>query len=215
MRLYAQIPARRNRQVLGDLIAVVLVAAAVWFALAVREAIMLLARPGRTVETSGNSLAAELDKAGDAASKVPLVGSLLEKPLRSAADAGTGFADAGQSLQHTVGQVATLTTTALIVIPVAFVLLLWLPPRLRWIRRSATTGRLLDAPGGADLLALRALTGPLSDLATVPVPPGGLADAWRRGDRHVIAGLSELALRQAGLRPGRAAERDDGGMTAG
>nr|WSW49002.1 hypothetical protein OG296_38690 [Streptomyces sp. NBC_01001] len=201
MRLYAQTPARRNRQVLADLIAAVLVAAAVWFALAVHETIMLLAEPGRKVESSGDSLATELGNAGDAASNVPLVGDLLKKPLQSAADASTGFADAGASLQHTVSQVADLTALALIVIPVAFVLLLWLPPRLRWIRRSATLRRLLDAPGGADLLALRALAGPLSDLEALAAPPGGLADAWRRGDQQVIADLSGVALRRAGLRP--------------
>ncbi|MCY0954657.1 hypothetical protein [Streptomyces sp. H27-S2] len=201
MRLYAQTPARRNRQVIGDLIAVGLMAAAVWFALAVRDAVMLLAEPGRRVESSGDSLAGALGEAGDAASNVPLVGGLLKRPLQSAADAGAGFADAGQSLQDTVGQVADLTTTALIVVPVAVVLLLWLPPRLRWIRRSVTVRRLLDSPGGSDLLALRALNGPLGDLAAVAAPAGGLADAWRRGDRQVIADLCEVALRRAGLRP--------------
>ncbi|WKD36620.1 hypothetical protein [Streptomyces xanthophaeus] len=201
MRLYAQTPARRNRQILADLIAVILIAAAVRFALAVHEAIMLLAEPGRRVESSGDSLATELGNAGDAASNVPFVGDLLKKPLRSAADASTGIADAGQSLQDAVSQVANLTALALIVVPVAVVLLLWVPARLRWIRRSITMRRLLDAPGGADLLALRALTGRLGDLTALPTPPGGLADAWRRGDRQVIADLSEIALRRAGLRP--------------
>ncbi|MCX4803881.1 hypothetical protein ACFWWM_22350 [Streptomyces sp. NPDC058682] len=201
MRLYAQTPARRNRQILADLIAVVLIAVAVRFALAVHGAIMLLAEPGRRVESSGDSLANELDNAGDAASNVPFVGDLLKKPLQSAADASSGIADAGQSLQDAVSQVATLTTLALIVVPVAVVLLLWLPARLRWIRRSVTMRRILDAPGGADLLALRALTGRLGDLAALPAPPGGLADAWRRGDQQVIADLSEVALRRAGLRP--------------
>ncbi|MFE1877518.1 hypothetical protein ACFW9N_42875 [Streptomyces sp. NPDC059496] len=201
MRLYAQTPARRNRQILADLIAVVLIAVTVRFALAVHGAIMLLAEPGRRVESSGDSLATELDNAGDAASNVPFVGDLLKKPLQSAADASSGIADAGQSLQDAVSQVATLTTLALIVVPVAVVLLLWLPARLRWIRRSIIVRRLLDAPGGADLLALRALTGRLGDLAALPAPPGGLADAWRRGDQQVIADLSEIALRRAGLRP--------------
>ncbi|MFI5641106.1 hypothetical protein ACIA8H_27355 [Streptomyces goshikiensis] len=201
MLLYAQTPARRTRQILADLIAVVLIAAAVRFALAVHGAIMMLAEPGRKVESSGEGLATALDDAGATASKVPLVGDLLEKPFQSAADAGTGIADAGQSLQDAVSQLATLVTLALIVVPVAFVLLLWLPLRLRWIRRSATVRRLLDAPGGADLLALRALTGPPGELSTIPVPQGGLADAWRRGDRHVIAALSEITLGRAGLRP--------------
>lgn len=201
MRLYAQTPARRSRQVLADLIAVALIAAAVKFALTVHDAIMLLAEPGRKAQSAGDNLATGLDDAADAASKVPLIGGSLKKPLQSAADAGTGLADAGQSLQHIVDQVATLTAVALIVLPVAFVLLLWLPPRLRWIRRSATTRRLLDSPGGADLLALRALTGPQRDLAAVPTPPGGLADAWRRKDQQAISDLSEVALRRAGLRP--------------
>ncbi|MFH8640397.1 hypothetical protein [Streptomyces goshikiensis] len=201
MLLYAQTPARRTRQILADLIAVVLIAVAVRFALAVHGAIMMLAGPGRKVESSGEGLASALDDAGATASKVPLVGDLLEKPFQSAADAGTGIADAGQSLQDAVSQLATLVTLALIVVPVVFVLLLWLPLRLRWIRRSATVRRLLDAPGGADLLALRALTGPPGELSTVPAPQGGLADAWRRGDRQVIAALSEITLRRAGLRP--------------
>ncbi|MBZ9600179.1 hypothetical protein NRK68_33480 [Streptomyces yangpuensis] len=201
MLLYAQTPARRNRQILADLIAVLLIAVAVRFALAVHETIMLLAEPGRKVESSGDSLAAALDDAGETASRVPLVGDLLQTPFRSASDAGSGLADAGESLQDIVGQVAFLAALGLIVVPVAFVLLLWLPLRLRWIRRTATIRRLLDAPGGADLLALRALTGPPGDLAAIPAPPGGLADAWRRGDRQAISALSEITLRRAGLRP--------------
>ncbi|WP_406368952.1 hypothetical protein OG788_03060 [Streptomyces sp. NBC_00647] len=201
MRLYAQTPARRTRQVVADLIAVAVIAAVVKFALVVHDAIMLLAEPGRKAQSAGDSLSDGLDDAGNAASKVPFVGDSLKKPLQSAAGAATDLSDAGQSLEHLVGRVATLTALALVALSVAFVLVLWLPPRVRWIRRSSTTRRLLDAPGGTDLLALRALTGKQRDLVAVPVPPGGLADAWRRGDQQVIADLSMVTLRQAGLRP--------------
>ncbi|WP_225799975.1 hypothetical protein [Streptomyces sp. NK15101] len=201
MRFYAQTPARRNLQVLADLIAVALIAAAVWAAFAVRRAILLLAEPGRKVESAGDSLAEELGNAGDAASDVPLIGDILKKPLQSAADAGSGFADAGVSLQETVHQVADVVTTALVLVPVLFVLLLWLPPRLLWIRRSSTLRRLAEAPGGADLLALRALTGPPGALAGLPAPPGGWADAWRQGDRQAVTDLSRIALDRIGLRP--------------
>ncbi|WP_406179892.1 hypothetical protein [Streptomyces sp. NBC_01006] len=201
MRLYAQTRARRCRQVLADLIAMALLAAAVWFALTVHDGIMLLAEPGRKVEDAGGSLASGLGDAGDAASHVPLVGDILKKPLQSAAEASNGLSDAGQSMQDVVGRVADLTALVLIVTSVVIVLALWLPPRVRWIRRSARIRGLLDAPGGADLLALRALTGPVRDLASVSVPPGGLADAWRRADERVIGDLSQVALRQAGLRP--------------
>ncbi|MGW6965119.1 hypothetical protein ACWGET_13855 [Streptomyces zaomyceticus] len=201
MRLYAQTPARRNRQVLVDLIALALIAVAVWAALVVRETIMLLAEPGRKVESSGDRLAEELGNAGDAASDIPLIGGVLKKPLESAADASSGFADAGVSLQETVSQIANVVTTALIVVPVFVVLLLWLPPRLLWIRRSSTLRRLAEAPGGSDLLALRALTGSPGALAKLPVPPGGWADAWRQGDRQAITDLSAIALKRIGLRP--------------
>ncbi|KOV58149.1 hypothetical protein [Streptomyces sp. MMG1121] len=200
MRLYAQTPARRSRQVVADLVALALIAVAVAFALTMHGVIMRLAEPGRKAQSAGAGLASSLQEAGDAASKAPLIGGSLKKPLQAAAGAGDGLSDAGQSLQHVVGQVADLTALALIVLPVAFVLVLWLPPRLRWMRHSATTRDLFDGPGGADLLALRALTGPQRDLAAVPVPPGGLADAWRRGDEEVIVALSEVALRRAGLR---------------
>ncbi|WP_338897016.1 hypothetical protein WBG99_16365 [Streptomyces sp. TG1A-60] len=201
MRLYAQTPARRNRQVLVDLTAVALIAIAVWAAFFVRDTIMLLAEPGQKVESSGDGLAEELGKAGDAASNVPFVGDVLKRPLRSAADASTGFADAGASLQETVTQVADVTTTALIVVLVLLILVLWLTPRLLWVRRSMIVRRLADAPGGADLLALRALTGPSAALVKLPTPPGGFADAWRRGDQEAIAALSAVALAHTGLRP--------------
>ncbi|MEU8485855.1 hypothetical protein [Streptomyces sp. NPDC048641] len=200
MRLYAQTPARRIRQVLADLIAVAMICAVVKLALVVHDAIGRLADPGRKAESAGVSLSDGLVDAGEAASKVPFVGGQLKKQLGSAAEAGTGLADAGRSLQDTVGHVATLTTVVLIVIPVVFVLLLWLPPRLRWIRRSAVTRRLAAGPGGADLLALRVLTGSQRELAAVSAPPGGLAEAWRRGDEQVIADLAAIGLRQVGLR---------------
>ncbi|MFJ5833561.1 hypothetical protein [Streptomyces sp. NPDC093089] len=201
MRFYAQTPARRNRQVLVDLIAVALIGAAVWVAFTVRDAILLLAEPGRKVESAGDNLAEELDNAGDAASDVPLIGDILKKPLQAAADAGSGFADAGVSLQETVSQVADVITTALILIPVLLILLLWLPPRLLWIHRSNTLRRLAQAPGGTDLLALRTLTGPPGALTELPAPPGGWADAWRQKDPQAITDLSTIALHRVGLRP--------------
>jgi hypothetical protein len=187
--------------VLVDLIAVALIALTVWAAFFVRDMIMRLAEPGRTVESSGDGLAEELDNVGDAASDVPFIGDLLKKPLQSAADASTGFADAGASFQETVTQVADVTATALIVIPVLLILVLWLLPRLLWIRRSVIIRRLADAPGGTDLLALLALTGSPAALLKLPTPPGGFADAWRRGDQEVIATLSAVALAHTGLRP--------------
>ncbi|MFC1436286.1 hypothetical protein ACEZDB_37195 [Streptacidiphilus sp. N1-3] len=185
----------------ADLFALAVIAVSVWFALLVHDAIMLLAGPGRAAESAGDQLAGGLNDAGNAASKVPLLGDTLKKPLVSAAEAGSGLARAGESVQHSVSHLAFLVAVVLVVLPVLTVLALWLPPRLRWVRASASARRLLEAPGGADLFALRALTGPLRDLAGVETPARGLADAWRRGDQAVIDDLSRVGLRRLGLRP--------------
>ncbi|MER5950387.1 hypothetical protein ABT127_30535 [Streptomyces sp. NPDC001904] len=140
-RLYAQTPARRTRQLVADLIAATVTAAPT-----VRQAILTPAEPGRKAQSAGDSLASSLDRAGDAAPKVPLVGNSLKAPLKSAADSGTALSDAGQSLQDTVGHVATLTTLALILLPTALIVVVWLVPRLLWMRRTATTRRLLSTP---------------------------------------------------------------------
>ncbi|WP_241838238.1 hypothetical protein [Streptomyces sp. CB03234] len=47
-----------------DLIAVALIVLTVWAAFFVRDMIMLLAEPGRKVESSGDGLAEELGNAG-------------------------------------------------------------------------------------------------------------------------------------------------------
>ncbi|MFC1438646.1 hypothetical protein ABUW04_10290 [Streptacidiphilus sp. N1-10] len=201
MRIYSQIPARRTRQVVADLLALAVIAVSVWFALLIHDVIMRLAAPGQAAQSAGDQLAGGLNDAGNAAARVPLVGDTLKRPLLSAAGAGNGLASAGESVQHTVSHLAFLVAFVLIAVPVLLVLLVWLPPRIHWIRGTVNARRLLDAPGGADLFALRALTGPLRNLATVEIPPGGLADAWRRGDASVIDDLSRIGLKQVGLRP--------------
>lgn len=201
MRVYAQTSARRSRQVLGDLVALAVIAVSVWIALTVRHAILRLAAPGKSAQSAGEELAGSLDSAGNAAGKVPIVGGSLKGPLHSASQAGNDLSQAGQDLQTSVHHLATLVTTVLIGVPVVVVLLLWAATRLRWILNSARARRLLAQPGGADLFALRALTGPLRDLRDVEPPAQGLADAWRHGDPATVAALSRIGLARAGLKP--------------
>jgi hypothetical protein len=203
MRIYAQTPARRTRQVLADLLAIAVIVGAAWFARLVHRTIMLLVGPGQAAQSAGNRLAGGLHDAGNAASRVPLVGGALKQPLLDAAEAGTGLVLAGQAAEHTVSRLAFMIAFVLVAVPVVTVLLLWLPPRIRWLRSSSQAQRLLAAPGGADLFALRALTGPLQDLAGLRTADGGLAAAWRRGDREVIDDLARVGLRRVGLQPPR------------
>ncbi|KGM09963.1 hypothetical protein N868_17460, partial [Cellulomonas carbonis T26] len=66
------------------------------------------------------------------------------------------------------------------------------------VRRAAAARRLLTAPGGTDLLALRALARvPLRDLAALGPD---VASAWRRGDEDVVASLAALTAAEVGVR---------------
>ena len=106
-----------------------------------------------------------------------------------------GLAEQVQDLAVLVGVLVPLT-------PVALVLLLWLPARLRQARRAGAARSLLDAGADPQLFALRALaTQPLHRLGSVSADPVG---DWRRGDPGVTARLAELELERLGLHgPGR------------
>ncbi|SDD66057.1 hypothetical protein [Actinokineospora iranica] len=97
-------------------------------------------------------------------------------------------------------------TGALIIVPVALVLVVWLPRRLRFVR-DAGAARRLRALGadGADLLALRALVfQPLPRLSRA----GAVGACWRAGDPEVIAALARSELRRLGMRA-REASREE------
>ncbi|WP_285753570.1 hypothetical protein [Lentzea sp. NBRC 105346] len=86
---------------------------------------------------------------------------------------------------------------ALIAVPVMFLLIVWLPFRLRFALRAGAALR-LRAGGSTDLLALRALTS-LSgrELARFSSDP---AAAWRAGDDQVVDELARRQLATLGLR---------------
>ncbi len=84
------------------------------------------------------------------------------------------------------------------VVPVLLILLVWLLPRLRFARRATEAKRLLSMPGGAELLALRALsTYKLADLAEISPE---VASLWRGGYPAIVAKLAQLQLRSLGIR---------------
>jgi hypothetical protein len=72
-------------------------------------------------------------------------------------------------------------------LPIGYLAVRYLPERIRWITEAGAAARLLDQPGGEDLLALRALTNqPLSRLVRAEADP---ATAWREGRTDRLAGL--------------------------
>lgn len=197
MRLYAQRPGLRLRQVGADVGLLAWLVGWVLVARAVHAAVLALAGPGEAVANLGRSVAGDMGSAADAARGVPLLGDGLARPLRALGAAGSSVGGAGQAAQDAVHRLAVVLAVVLVVLPVGWLLLRWLPWRLRYAREAAAaTG--LAGSGDLDLLAARALaTASLPRLAALPP---GTAGAWRDGDPAAARALAQLELARLGLR---------------
>ncbi|GAB3668104.1 hypothetical protein GCM10027596_38270 [Nocardioides korecus] len=198
LKLYADLPARRALQIVGD-VGVVLWTW-LWITLAgrVRSATLELRGPGTRIDSSATDLARRLEDAGRTVSGIPLVGDGVRKPFEGAGSAAEGLAGAGRAQVQAVELLAHWLGLVVALVPI---LLLWayLPPRLAFVRRATAGRRFLDSGADLDLFALRAMAHqPLHVLAKLDDDPAG---AWRRGDRDVVGRLASLELRSVGLRP--------------
>ncbi|ROR90688.1 hypothetical protein [Nocardioides aurantiacus] len=199
MKLYADLPLRRARQVVGDVLVLVWVWVWIQVAGSVRDATLELAGPGRRIDASATDLAGRLRDAGDTVSGLPLVGDEVRSPFDGAGGAAEGIAGAGRDQVAAVESLAHWLGITVAVVPILLVLLLWLPGRVRFVRRATAGQRFLDARADLDLFALRAMAHqPLHVLARVDDDPAG---AWRRGDADVVDRLARLELRSVGLKP--------------
>jgi hypothetical protein len=195
MRLYAPQPAMRARQLGADL--GLLAWLVLWAVVArtVHAAVLVLAEPGRAVADLGGSVAGSMSSAAEAAEDVPLVGDDLAAPFDALGTAGGSVQGAGQAAEDAVGTLAAVLAVLLVVLPVGWLLLRWLPWRLGWAREAGAAGRLASAD--PDVLAARALaTAPLPRLAALPA---GTAAAWRAGDPSATRALAALELDRLGL----------------
>jgi hypothetical protein len=198
VKLYADRVPTAIRQLITDLVVVVWVYLWIRAGLWVHDMVAKLGVPGEKLQSAGTGIADNLNDAGGKVGRVPLVGDQLVKPFNGAADAARTLADAGQQQQQIVGKLSVIVALASVAVPLALVLFLWLPLRLRWIRRAAVATSVRDAPAGRDLLALRALAGqPLNQLAKLGPD---IAQSWRNGDSEAVDALAALELRRLGLR---------------
>ena len=197
MKLYADLPARRTRQIIWDVLAVVIIALWIWVGVKVHDAIAELGAVGVQMENVGSSLNGDLTAMADKLGSVPLIGDGIRAPFESAANAATAIEEAGTSQRETVNKIATLASISLVLGPILAVLALWLIPRVLWVVRSRRTALIAASPGGIDLLALRALTRrPMAELLQLHPDP---ASAWRQGDPAAVAALAALERRSMGL----------------
>ncbi|WIM97768.1 hypothetical protein ACTOB_001319 [Actinoplanes oblitus] len=201
MKLYADRVPTATRQLITDLLVVLWVYLWVRVAIWIHDLVGELAAPGAKLESAGSGIANNLADAGGKVGRVPVVGDELTKPFTGAADAARSIAEAGHQQQELVDKLAVVLPLTAIALPLALVLFLWLPLRLRWIRRASVAVAVRDEPAGRDLLALRALASrPLGELTRLGPD---IAQSWRNGDTAAVDALAELELRRLGLRPAR------------
>lgn len=198
MKLYADAPARRYRQVVADLLFLGWVLAWALVGNTVHDGTLALAEPGRQADSSATRMAEGLRSAGDRLDDVPLVGEEVADPFDRAASASDELAAAGRASVRAVERLALWLGLSIALIPVLAVGALHVPRRWRFVREATAGARFVDASEDLDLFALRALCHqPMHVLARITDDPAG---AWRRRDPDLVRRLAELELRDAGLR---------------
>jgi hypothetical protein len=197
MKFYADLPARRTRQVAGDVLVAAWVVVCVVLGRSVHDLLASAAEPLRSAAQVGMSIEDGMGDAGRGAGRVPLLGDQLSRPFEEVAAAGGRLSDAGADGADRVEVLAVLVGVLLALLLALLVLLPWLGLRLRYAARAGDVRRLRDAPGGADLLALRALAH-RPGRALSAVGPAAAA-AWRAGDAGTTAALAALETERWGV----------------
>jgi hypothetical protein len=197
VKIYADLPARRSRQLFADLLFLLWLLGCVWMGCAVGHGVAELGAVGQQTASSATSMAGDLAEAGSSLRGVPLVGAEVATPFDQMSSASRDLAAAGRRQVTVVHRVAWAAGISAAVVPILLVAVLYLPRRWRFAKEATAGARLLRTAQGPDLFALRALTRqPMSRLAEISADP---AAAWRAGDWQVVTALAQLELQDHGL----------------
>jgi hypothetical protein len=180
-----------------------------WLASRAHTLIMNLAAPATALIHGGEGVRQAFEAASRTVAVIPFIGDQLAEGLLAVGSAGQTLADAGAAQYDNVAQLAAGTAAMTFLAGALPLLVLWLPPRLRYARAAGAAAAARDTH--ADLLALRALArGSTRALRGVSADPVG---DWRRGDREAVRRLARLELDRQGLRA-PAAESGPGQRTS-
>jgi len=197
MKLYADHTPRRVRQISADVGFVIWTLFWIWAATRLYNLLMPLAAPGRQIQRAGEALSSNTLPAESFLRDLPFLGDTAAQPLARLGEAGESLAAAGAEQQVVVGRAALFLSVLLALLAISVILVIWLPVRVRFIRRATAAQKFVDDVADIDLFALRAMARqPLHRLTVIDPDPAG---AWRRGDQRVINALADLELRDEGL----------------
>jgi hypothetical protein len=198
MKLYSDYAGHRTRQVIFDILAAAAITAWAWLGFTIYTLVMNLSDFGVQMEDAGAGFRENMAEVSEAPGGVCLIGDGIKAPFDAASDAGANLEAAGQAQQVAVQQLALGLGLGIAVLPILTILIFWLVPRIRFVRRAGTAKALLGSDASIDLLALRALSNQkLGAIARLDADPAG---AWRRNDPAVIRSLANLELKSAGVR---------------
>jgi hypothetical protein len=208
VKVFPDVPDKRRATIFGDVVVIVLLVLAAWAGVAVHDAVDRLAVLGAGVSNGGHTVQAGFGSAAAKVDGVPLVGGSLADALRGAGrESGGRAVELGQRGQDSVHRLALILGVVVFAVPAIVLLGLFVPRRVRQIRRLTAAARALAPPYDADrrrVLAMRAAFG-LPYGALLPYTPDPLGDIVQgRYDALVLA-----ALHDAGIRP------PPGGIDAG
>ncbi len=198
MSLYSDFAPRRVRQIAADILAAVVLIASIAAAAAVHGLISAFGKVWGRLEGVGSGFQQTMSDIGDDLRGVPLIGDGIRAPFEAASGAGGSLAEAGRAGKALIESIAVAAGLGVAAVPIALLLVAWLLPRMRFVRRAADTRALLALPDGEALLALRALqSASAAELTGVsPAPVHG----WQERDPAVVRGLAALTGRRAGIR---------------
>jgi hypothetical protein len=200
MKLYAETAWLRTRQLAGDLLVLAWTAGWVLAGRALYRLVERLAAPGQAVERAGTAFAGDVGEIQETVGRIPVVGGELRDPFGRLGGVGRTLAEAGTTQQQVVHDLALWLGVLVAAVPIAALLVVWLPRRVAWAREAGAASRLRRDGADLELFALRAVANrPLRELHRVTSDPTG---ALRAGD---YTGLAALELRALGLRPGTSA----------
>jgi hypothetical protein len=198
VKLYADIPALRTRQLFVDAAVVLWTLAWIRAGVFIYDLIERLRAPGATIEGAGQELAGSAEAVGQNLEDVPVVGQGLQAAFETISAAGQALQRAGVHQQEAIHALALWLGVLVALTPIASVVITWLPNRVRWVREASAARRLRVEAGDLRLFALRALaTQPLSKLRRASSQP---TQAYERGHYEPLAALE---LERLGLDPGR------------
>lgn len=195
--LYARPSWRLARQLIAD-IAVVIWVFLCWAAAGIAvSSIKAVAGPSQFAQERLKEVSRTLSDSARKVGELPLVGETLSSPLADVSTEVTSLQGSAAEQVNAINQAATTIGWLVFILPVATVLLLWLPWRMRFVRTATSISRLQLEEHSAALLAWRALANaPLPQLQRITADPLG---ALRAGDQDIIEQLAALESHRHGV----------------